>query len=158
MPNNPLPNKESMENRLCLLEDREEIRQLLIEYGRTLDQRDFAGFLKLFAENAEYTGGGGTGVAKGPAAIARHLEEVIHRNPDGLRSPNFHVFADETIQVNGDKAVAISKGLFVVPGENNKPEAVMLSTYLDVLIRENGRWKFMQRVVHGDIPAPPATD
>jgi uncharacterized protein (TIGR02246 family) len=146
----------AIEDRLRQLEDREEIRQLLVDYGRTLDRRDFAGFSKLFAENAEYVGGGGMGVTKGAAAIGKLLEEVFRKNPTGLRSPNFHLFANETIRVDGDSAVAISKGLFVVPNKANNPEMVMLATYEDVLVRENGRWKFKKRVVHGDIPAPPA--
>ncbi len=149
--------QDPIENRLRRLEDREEIRQLLVEYGRTLDRRDFVGFSKLFAENAEYTGGGGMGVTKGPAAIGKLLEDTFRKNPTGLRSPNFHLFANETIQVNGDEAVAVSKGLFVVPDGTNKPATVMLATYSDVLIRENGRWKFKKRVVQGDIPAPPAS-
>lgn len=145
---------ESIETRLRRLEDCEEIRQLLVDYGRTLDQRNFAGFSKLFAYNAEYTGGGGTAVTKGPAAIARLLEDTFRKNPTGVGSPNFHIFANESIRVRGDEAVAVSKGMFVVPGLSNRPEVIMLATYNNVLTRENGRWKFKRRVVHGDIPAP----
>ena len=36
----------SVETRLRMLEDREEIRRLMIEYGRTLDQRDFNAFFE----------------------------------------------------------------------------------------------------------------
>jgi len=145
---------QTIEARLRVLEDREEIRQLLIEYGRTLDQRDFGAFSTLFADNSEYHGGGGTGVVKGPDAIAKSIEGVFRRNPSGVRFPNFHLFANETIQVNGDEAVAISKGLFVVPTQADTPEMVMLATYDDVLVREHGRWKFKRRLVHGEIPLP----
>jgi len=148
---------ESTEARLRRLEDKEEIRQLLVSYGRTLDQRDFEAFSKLFARDAEYIGGGGTGAVKGGAAIAKSLEDIMRQNPTGFRSPNFHLFANEVIQVNGEEATALSKGIFVVPGEGNKPDMVMLATYNDVLTRESGRWRFKQRVVHGDIPAPPAS-
>ena len=144
----------STESRLRCLEDREEIRQLLVNYGRTLDQKDFAGFSKLFTENAEY-GVGGTNVTKGAAAIGRQLEEVMRKNPSGLRSPGFHLFVNELIQVKGDEATAVSKGFYVVPNEANTPFIAMLATYNDVLIRENGRWKFKRRLVHGDLPAPP---
>jgi len=147
--------RNSIESRLRQLEDREEIRRLLVDYGRTLDQRDFLGFSKLFAEDAEYVAGGGMGATKGAAAIGRLLDEIFRKNPTGVRSPNFHLFANETIQVNGDEAVAVSKGIFVVPGETNSPEMVMLATYNDLLIREDGRWKFKKREVRGDIPSPP---
>jgi uncharacterized protein (TIGR02246 family) len=147
----------SIETRLRRLEDFEEIRRLLVDYGRTLDQRDFAGFSRLFTENAEYIGGGGMGVTKGAAAIGELLKEIFRKNPTGERSPNFHLFANETIEVKDNEAVAISKGFSVVPGEAGRPEMVMLATYNDTLIRQNGRWKFKQRKVHGDIPAPPAS-
>jgi uncharacterized protein (TIGR02246 family) len=143
----------SSEIRLRVLEDREEIRQLLVDYGRTLDQRDFKAFSRLFSENAEYVSGGSDAI-KSAAAIARFLEEVFQKNPTGVRSPNFHLFANEIIHVNGDEAVAISKGLFVVPNQANVPEIAMIATYNDVLIRDQGKWKFKRRVVTGDIPAP----
>jgi hypothetical protein len=146
--------QESIESRLRCLEDREEIRQLLINYGRTLDQKDFSGFSKLFTENAEY-GVGDTNLTNGAAAIGRQLEEVMRINPSGLRSPGFHLFVNEIIQLKGNEAVAVSKGFYVVPGETNAPQIAMLATYNDVLIRENGGWKFRKRVVHGDLPAPP---
>jgi len=144
---------ESIETRLRRLEDREEIRQLLIEYGRTLDQRDFKGFSGLFARDAEYKGGGGGSAVKGPEAISRFLEEIFRNNPTGLGYPNFHIFSNTTIQVDGDEATALSKGAFVVRGNDDRPETVMLATYHDTLIRENGAWKFKHRIVEGDIPA-----
>jgi uncharacterized protein (TIGR02246 family) len=143
----------SSEIRLRVLEDREEIRQLLVDYGRTLDQRDFKAFARLFFENAEYVSGGSDAI-QGAAAIARFLEEVFQKNPTGVRSPNFHLFANEIIHVHGDEAVAISKGLFVVPNKANGPEIVMIASYNDVLVRDQGKWKFKRRVVTGDIPAP----
>ncbi len=144
---------ESMEARLRMLEDREEIRRLMIQYGSTLDQRDFTGFSKLFARDAEYGGGGGGGVTKGPEAIARLLEDVFRKNPTNVNTPNFHLFCNEVIQTNGDQATAVSKGIFVVRGNDDTPDAVMLATYRDLLIREDGVWKFKQRLVHGDIPS-----
>jgi len=144
-----------MESRLQTLEAREAIRQLLIDYGRTLDRRDFAAFSKLFAEDAAYVGGAATSI-KGSAAIAKSLEETFQKNPTGVRSPNFHLFANEVIQVNGDEAVAVSKGLFVVPSAANVPEIAMIATYEDVLIRERSGWKFKRRIVHADIPYLPA--
>jgi hypothetical protein len=146
-------NRQSTEARLRALEDREEIRQLLIEYGRTLDRRDFTAFSRLFTEDAEYKGGATTGI-RGSAAIARLLQETIEKNPMKVREPNFHLFANTMIQVNGDEATAASKGLFVVPNASGVPEIVMMATYEDVLIREGRGWKFKRRIVRADIPAP----
>ena len=143
----------SIENRLRVLEDRGKIRQLLVDYGRTLDTRDFDGFARLFAKDAEYTGGGGGDPVRGPEAIAGLLKDVFEANPTGVRSPNFHLFANEIIQVDGDEAIASSKGVFVVPGDNDQPESVMLATYEDMLVREDGVWKFKRRIVRSDIPS-----
>jgi hypothetical protein len=122
------------------------------DYGRLLDKRDFDGFAGLWAAQAEYVSGGT--VSRGPKAIADSLKDIIGRNPLGFGTPNFHVFFNESIEVQGERATAVSKSAFVVPSEGNRPEAVILASYDDVFTRENGRWKFLKRVVHGDIPAP----
>jgi len=143
----------SIGNRLRILEDREEIRQLLVDYGRTIDARDFDGFANLFSKDAEYAGGGGGDPVKGSEAIAGLLKNIIEENPTGLKSPNYHLFANEIIQVDGDEAAAVSKGIFVVPGNNGQPDPVMLATYEDKFVRENGKWKFKSRIVRSDMPS-----
>jgi hypothetical protein len=142
---------ESLVSRLQRLEDREEIRQLLMDYGRFLDQRDFASFSRLFAEkDGEWIGG--MGKAKSPQAIQKLMEDSIGKNTEKISAPNFHLFTNEIININGNQADATTKWIFVVQGENNRPQALMLGHYEDTMIRENGRWKFLRRVVHGDIP------
>jgi uncharacterized protein (TIGR02246 family) len=140
--------------RLQRLEDREEIRKLLNSYGRTLDQRDFAAFASLWADDAEYVGGGPMGTVKGPAAIRAALENTMAKNPNGYGSPNFHLFFNENIDVDGDRATGTSKAAFVVRADGNKPEMAILASYDDVFVRDHGQWKFLRRVVHGDIPSP----
>lgn len=138
-----------------LLRDREEIRQLLIDYGRTLDNRDFEGFAKLFAADGEYVSGPGM-TTRGGKAAADMLRGVMASNPMGFRSPNYHVFFNEVIDIDGDRATATSMSLFVVPSDANQPQPVLMATYDDELVREGGAWKFRKRVVKGTIPAPRA--
>ena len=140
---------EALESRVQKLEDREEIRQLLMDYGRFLDQRDFRAFSELFAKTeGEWIGG--MGRAKGSQAIRELMESTIGRNSSKTRS--VHLFTNETIHINGDQATALTKWIFVVPGESNRPQLVFLGHYEDSMVRENGRWKFLRRVVHADIP------
>ena len=139
--------------RLQALEDREAIKALFNAYGGTLDARDFDGFQKLWARDAVYEGGGGLN-AKGPAAIRAQLEGMMGKNPMGLAEPNFHLFLNETIHMDGDHATALSKSLFVAPNAAGRGEIIFVAHYDDVLVREDGQWKFEKRVVHGDIPAP----
>ncbi len=144
--------KESIETRLQNFEDRVQIHQLLMDYGHYLDQRNFAAFSKLFAEKGgEWIGG--MGKAKGPETIQKLMEETIGTNTKGMSTPNFHVFANESIKLNGDQASALSKWIFVVAGDANRPQLVYLGHYDDLLVRENGHWKFQKRVVYSDIPA-----
>jgi len=139
-----------LEERLQQLEDREEIRQLLINYGRCLDQRDFAAFSHLFAEkDGEWIGG--MGKAKGSQAIHRLMEESIGTNA-GLNNASFHVFTNEIISLAGDRATATTKWIFVVNGEANHPQPLFMGHYEDDLVREKGSWKFLRRAVYSDIP------
>ncbi len=141
---------ETLETRLRRLEDREEIRQLLMDYGRFLDGRDFRAFSDLFAKTeGEWIGG--LGRAKGSQAIYELMESTIGKDTSIMRS--CHLFTNEMINVKGDQATALTKWIFVVPGETNSPRMVFLGHYEDSMIRENGRWRFLRRVVHADIPA-----
>ena len=145
----------SVEARLQTLEDREAIRALFIEYGRTLDSRDFAAFAQLFAKDGEFVGGGGAS-AKGRDEVGALLGRLLQTNYPDSRGKNFHLFFGEAIEVNGDQATAVSKGGFVMASSANKPEMLLLATYRDQFVREDGRWKFKRREVQGDIPVPRA--
>jgi uncharacterized protein (TIGR02246 family) len=147
------PAAKGVEARLRALEDKEAIHALLTTYGRTLDARDFAGFEQLFARDAEFVSGP-TATAKGPAAIRALLEGLLKTNAAPVPGRDFHLFYNETIDVTGDEATALSKGAFVVRGQNNRLEMSILANYHDQLVREDGRWKFKRRQI-GD--GPPAT-
>jgi uncharacterized protein (TIGR02246 family) len=141
--------------RIQALEDREAIRALLAEYGRTLDARDFAAFSRLFAKDAEFVGGAGV-PAKGPEAIGALLGRTIQANYPDSKGRNLHLFANETIDVKGNEATAISKGAFVGANAENQPAWFQIATYRDQFVREDGRWKFKRHEIHGDIPVPRA--
>lgn len=134
------------------LQAREAIRGLFTDYGRTLDERRFDAFGQLFAHEAEYVAGGAAGVARGPEAIAALLEGLITGNATGA---NLHTYANEKIEFSSpERATALSRGAFYVQDDAGQPRLLMLATYRDELLREDGRWKFLRRVVEGDIPGP----
>jgi len=145
----------TLASRLEALEAREAIRALWAEYGRTLDARDFVAFSKLFARNAEF--GSGPGAAKGPAAIGAFLEKAIGTNYPDSKGKNFHLYFNESIDVKGDHATAISKGGYVMAtSDNSKADFLLLAEYRDELVKEDGQWKFLKRVIVGQIPVPRA--
>jgi hypothetical protein len=146
----PRPAAKTTEARLKDLEDRQAIHELLINYGRTLDARDFAGFERLFARDAEY--GGGRGMAKGPAAIRAQLEAALKVNAAPAPGKDWHFLFNETIDLHGDDATALSMGAFFVRGDGNKLESNSIAVYTDSLVREDGIWKFKRRQL-GAVPA-----
>jgi hypothetical protein len=144
--------RETAEARLQRLEDREAIRKLLMDYGRFLDQRDFVAFSQLFSEKeGEWIGG--LGRAKSSQAILKLMEDTIGKDSKGKGAPNYHLFSNEMISVDGDQAIALTKWMFVVQGEGGRPQPFYLGHYEDTFVRENGNWKFLRRMAYGDIPA-----
>ncbi len=135
--------------------DRAAIHKLLVDYGTTLDARDFDGFGRLFAKDGVYAGGGPGGETRGGAAAAGSLRQIFTANALGFREPNFHIFFNEVVTFDGpDKARATSMSLYMVPDEKNAPSAALMARYRDDLVREDGQWKFARRSVESLIPAP----
>jgi uncharacterized protein (TIGR02246 family) len=135
--------------RLQHFEDKEEIQQLLLDYGRHLDNRDFAAYSALFAKDGEWVGGFGS--VSGPANIKAFMEKNMGTQPNVAK--NYHLLSNFVITVNGDTATAWSRWAFVVPGERGATIS-QAGRYDDTLVRENGRWRFKKRVASNDT-APP---
>jgi uncharacterized protein (TIGR02246 family) len=137
--------------RVQVLEDREAIRALILAYGQAHDHRDYRTFASLFASNGEWVGG--LGSAKGPEAIFALMDKTIGHNPQPNGSGTYHVLTNDQIKLDGDRASATTKWIYITPGENNKPTLVYLGHYDDQFIREKGEWKFLRREAPADIPA-----
>lgn len=135
-------------SKVQMLADKEEIRTVLVNYGRTLDAHDFAAYSRLFAKDGEWIGGFGT--VKGPAAI----EAFMIKNIGAPGKPNgtYHLLTNFLIDVHGDAATAWSRWAYVVPGADKKPSIAQGGHYEDTLVRENGQWKFRRREAFTDIP------
>ncbi len=139
----------SLVARVQRLEDIQEIQGVLLDYGRLLDTRDFAGYSRLFAKDGEWVGGFGT--VQGPAAIQAFMEKNI-TGPN--RGNTFHILSNFKIDVHGDTATAWSRWTFVTPGADKKPAIAQAGRYDDTFVRENGHWKFKRREASNDIPVP----
>jgi hypothetical protein len=135
--------------RIQRLEDIEEIRTLLLDYGRLLDARDLPAYSRLFAKDGEWVGGFGS--AKGPAAIQAFMEKNLGSGPN--RGNTYHILSNFVIDVQGDKATAWSRWAYITPAADGKPVINQGGHYDDTLVRENGHWRFQRRVASTDIPA-----
>ena len=145
--------KESTEARLQRFADKDEIQNVLLEYGRALDSRNFAAYSALFAQDGEWVGGFGS--VKGPANIKAFMEKNMGTN--GNPTHNYHLLSNFVITVNGDTATAWSRWAFVQPQDRGAVIA-QAGSYDDTFVRENGVWKFKKRTASNDTgrPAPPA--
>jgi uncharacterized protein (TIGR02246 family) len=140
----------SVESRLKQLEDKEQIAQALIDYGRHLDSRDLAAYAALFATDGEWVGGFGT--VKGRANIQAFMEKSLGTGPN--RGGSYHIMSNFVVTVKGDTATAWSRWTFVTPGDRGATIA-QAGRYDDTFVREDGVWKFRRRVASSDT-APPA--
>lgn len=147
-------NLDSLAERIQLLEDREAIRALILAYGAAHDARDYRTFASLFAREGEWVGG--LGSARGPEAIFELMDETIGHDPQPGGSGTFHILTNDQIAIDGDRASATTKWIYVTPGPDGAPRMVFLGHYDDQFIREDGQWKFLRREAPVDIPAEPA--
>ena len=141
---------ESLAKRVQVLEDREAIRALILAYGTAHDHRDYRTFASLFAQNGEWVGG--LGSAKGPEAIFELMDRTIGHNPQPNGSGTYHVLTNDDIEIDGDRASATTKWIYITPADDGSPKFVFLGHYNDKFIRENGVWKFLRREAPVDIP------
>jgi hypothetical protein len=140
------------ELRLQQVADKQEIIELLLEYGRTLDRKDYEAYGKLFAREGEWAGGGAP--AKGPKAIEERMRKTFGPGSGVKWTTDFHVLTNPIVKVEGDRATAWSRWLFMSPGADGKPVPAYGGHYDDVLVREDGVWRFQRREVVADMPAP----
>ncbi len=144
-----------MEQRLQLLEDKEAIRQVLETYIDFNEARDYRAYSQLFASNGELKLRRGTAI--GPEAIHKLLEDNFG-GPlpvDSMLRNASHVLSNVIITVDGDTATARSRWALLSPSpDDGAPRVAQSGFYTDQLLRENGEWKFLQRVITTGIPVP----
>ena len=144
------------EDRLRLLEDLEQIRQLFIDYKMVLDKQDFAAYAALFAADGEFIASPQQGLqqAKGPAAIQALVEAMPGSLLGSAPGDDFHVVVNPLIELDAadpGRARAEVTWLYVVKGDDGLPALAKLGHYDDQLVREGGRWRFLRREAPTDI-------
>jgi uncharacterized protein (TIGR02246 family) len=148
--------QDALAKQVRLMEDREEIRALLIEYARALDKRDFRAYSQLFARDGEWKGS--FGVTRTPAGIQASMEKTFSELDLSIYENSFHIVSNDQIDIKGDTATAFSRWTWVVAGPDGKPTPRRAGHYIDTLVREDGRWKFKSREAVGDIISPTDTN
>ncbi len=136
------------------LEDLEEIRRLLLDYGRYLDTKDFASLSQLWAEDGEIVNSQGAGPLRGPAAILEFMNSMLGTDLAVEGGKDLHVMANTIVDLDGDRATVRSFWLYVTPDERGYPQLAQMGHYEDVVTLENGRWRFKSRDWPRDIGVP----
>jgi 3-phenylpropionate/cinnamic acid dioxygenase small subunit len=144
----------NLEQRIQRIEDEKQIRDVMVQYGRFLDEGDFAGYSQLFAREGTWSGTlTGFTTVKGPENIRVTMEKAFaDRKYDPEHITTIHVISNISIHVDGDRATGYSKYTVVSRNEKDEPFVRVAGRYEDVFIREDGQWKFLSRMAHRDIP------
>jgi hypothetical protein len=153
----PVAAESSTGARLQRLEDESAIRHLMIEYGHDLDTRDYVAYSKLFARDGVWEGGIGTG--RGPAGVLAMLQRTVGRNGNTPFDPNtvrsYHLDTNIMVDfIDRDHAKVFSRWTVMAKSPDNKLVPSLAGRYDDVVVREDGRWKFQSRVAPHEIPNP----
>jgi ketosteroid isomerase-like protein len=143
---------ESIETRLQRVEDELAIRRVINDYAKYLDSRDYDGYVSLFAKDGG-TWSNPSGTYKGAAAIHQMLVNIMGP-PKRPNNANYHITSNFEVDVDGDRATAVSRWLFIERGPDGAPTPTISGLYRDEFVREDGKWKFKHRVAENLMPSP----
>jgi hypothetical protein len=121
------------------MDDYEAIRQLTARYNRASDEADVGTWLNCFAPNGSFERKNGQRFS-GRDELRGLLENFPVRGR--------HITSDFTIEVDGDRARQACYLLFLDRDRNF--ELNMFGTYDDQLIKVDGNWFFVSRVLDVD--------
>lgn len=144
----------TLEQRLQRVEGELAIRRVLVDYSATMDARDFAAYVALFARDGEWVNG--DIVHKGREAIHQMLIDLYGPPPtDYVNNSSYHISSNAQIDIiDGDRATAHSRHLLVMRGPEGEPTPMLAGRYEDEFIREDGEWKILRRVDYPVMPTP----
>ena len=80
------------------------------------------------------------------------LEQTLDDNPPAPGPTLFHLNTDPSIELDGERATAALFWAHVRRDSVDAPEIPTLGYYNDVLVKEDGRWRFERREVTRLIP------
>lgn len=129
-----------MERRLALLEDERAILRTLHAYGHTIDSGDEAGWVGCFTEDGVFAATDWfrvSGREELKAFIAEHT-----RPPDPAHK---HLVIEPLIALDGDRATCVSY-FAVLMHHDGEPVLRVFGRYHDRLRREDGGWRFEERL------------
>jgi hypothetical protein len=125
-----------LEKRIALIEDRIAISELRARYSFLVDQGRGQEAVDLFTEDGEF---------HGPVASYRGREEQLRHYNEHVLSGMWHFICNEIIHIDGESATG--KCYCEMPCVFRDESYVCACQYDDVLIKQDGKWKFKSRTV-----------
>ena len=94
----------------------------------------------------------------GPLGRAQGREQIrtmMGRALEGVTGNSFHVIANPLVDLDpeGDRASSEVTWAVVARAQDGSPQLTMYGRHIDQLIRERGRWRFLRREGHIDLPS-----
>jgi hypothetical protein len=134
--------------------DRLAIQDLVADYARCVDARDFQRLETLFSRDARFAMHYGDPARIEPALEMRGIPEIMKGMRAGLESyrSTTHFIGNQTVEIDGDQARAETYGLahHLLERDGRWIDSVLSIRYEDHCVREDGRWRFAERVVAVD--------
>ncbi|MBT2187373.1 nuclear transport factor 2 family protein [Sphingobium nicotianae] len=140
----------SIEERLQRVEDELAIQRIIFDYSVYLDSRNWEGFVSLFAPDGVWTNVEGT--YQGREAIMAMLGGPNGGPAEAPKRVNYyHANTNWRIELDGDRASAVSRYLFVLR-RDDRPTSALAGQYTDEYVRIDGAWKIARREAEELIP------
>ncbi len=141
----------TLEQRISRVEDELAIRRVIVQYAAFLDRRDYAGYSELFTPTGEWATPDGEG-RQGRADIREMLQSVLGP-ANSPNADNYHLVSNPRIELDGDRATATSRYIFIMRGEGGSPTPALTGLYHDEFMRHEGEWKIARRIVEDIMPS-----
>ena len=127
----------TLEDRIRRLEDQQAIAQLRAQYCHLLDDRQWDGFVALFAEDGLFSG---LETVQGRKALRAFFERFAAATPE-----YYHFCTNGTVEIDGDRATGRITLEYLSAVDS--VSYVSAGHYDDVLHRVDGRWLFQSRTI-----------
>jgi uncharacterized protein (TIGR02246 family) len=126
------------------VEDRLDVMELLVRYGRTLDAKDAAAYAALFAPDAVRVTNNGAKTQHGRAEIQADIQKSI----DGWRQTIRHFMAPPVIEGgDGNTCTVRSYVQEMVDVPEGPCYVSQVAEYQDVCVKLDGQWYFKERKI-----------
>jgi len=135
----------SIEQRIAVIEDKMAIKYIVDEFSNLADTKEIDKQVLLFTEDGIVQS-----VSKDqPSSTLKGREQLKQAFSSFLSSFHtvYHQNGQQTINLQGNKAEAVSYCRVILVGKQNEKEmkTTLYTIYKDLFVKENGKWLISQR-------------